>query len=652
MHSAARDYCGPSSFLKPSSIDLKTHTMCGICGTFNFSGGPVSERTIRTAMNAIRHRGPDDEGLYIKGPIGLGHLRLSIIDLSEGGHQPMASADRTKWIVFNGEIYNYRELRQLLEREGETFRSTSDTEVLLRLYERKGAACLDFLEGMFAFAIWDETERALFIARDRLGIKPLYFFQDSHRIVFASEIKAILQDESVPRAIDQNALITYFTFGHSFAPQTMYKGIQKLLPGHYMRCTSAGSSTHKYWDIDQVEQHSSVDSEKCYEEIRHRLEQAVESHMVSDVPVGVFLSGGVDSSAIVAYMAKSSSSQMKTFSIGFDVGGEFNELKEARLIAQKFGTEHHEKTVAHIDVEKLIQKLVYHYDEPFADAANLPTYIISQFAREHVKVVLSGEGGDEVFGGYRRYRAHIMSDKLRRIPAVLRYDVASNLIPVNARTRRLRKIIETLQINETAKRYGTWVNLFSDEARMQLLMPAAKQALLEFDGYDVFRQYMQSPRNWDTTNRIMYADLKSWMPDTYLEKIDKAAMAVGLEGRVPFLDHRLVAYAYSLPGPMKVRGLVTKYALKKSLEPVLPNSTLYRPKHGFSVPLDAWFRGGLRKFVSEVLFDSSPRYADYLDQKFVTRLYNEHLRGERDWGGQLWAILNFELWHRTFMSRS
>jgi asparagine synthase (glutamine-hydrolysing) len=626
--------------------------MCGICGTFNFSGSPVAERSIRAAMNAIRHRGPDDEGLYINGPIGLGHLRLSIIDLSQGGHQPMSSADGTKWIVFNGEIYNYRELRQQLERDGETFRSTSDTEVLLRLYERKGAACLDLLEGMFAFAIWDETERELFLARDRLGIKPLYFFQDSRRIMFASEIKAILQDETVPRAIDQNALITYFTFGHSFAPQTMYQGIQKLLPGHYMRCTSTNSSTHKYWDIDRVEQHSSVDSEMCYEEIRHRLEQAVESHMVSDVPVGAFLSGGIDSSAIVAYMAKSSSRQLKTFTIGFDEGGQFNELKEARLIAQKYGTEHHEKTVSQIDVENLIQKLVYHYDEPFSDAANLPTYIMSQYASEHVKVVLSGEGGDEVFGGYRRYQAHIMSDKLRRIPAVLRYDVASKLIPVHARTRELRKIIETLQINETGKRYGTWVNLFSDEARMQLLMPAAKQALQEFDGYDVFRQYMERPRNWDTTNRIMYTDLKSWLPDTYLEKIDKAAMAVGLEGRVPFLDHRLVAYAYSLPGRMKVRGLVTKYALKKSLEPVLPHSTLYRPKHGFSVPLNPWFRGSLRKFVADVLFDSSPRYADCLDRKFVSKLYNEHLRGERDWGNQLWAILNFELWHRTFMSRS
>lgn len=625
--------------------------MCGICGTFNFTGTPVAESTMRAAMNAIRHRGPDGEGLYINGPVALGHLRLSIIDLSEGGHQPMASSDGTKWIVFNGEIYNYLELRQQLERDGETFRSTSDTEVLLRLYERKGAACLDLLEGMFAFAIWDETERVLFLARDRLGIKPLYYFQDSRRIVFASEIKAIIADESVPRVIDQNALITYFTFGHSFAPQTMYSGIEKLLPGHYMRCTANGSTTHKYWDVDQVQQRTAVNSEECYAEIRQRLQQAVESHMVSDVPVGAFLSGGIDSSAIVAYMAKSSSRQLKTFSIGFDVGGEFNELKEARLIAEKFGTEHHEKTVTDLDVENLIEKLVYHYDEPFADAANLPTYIVSQFAREHVKVVLSGEGGDEVFGGYRRYQAHILSDRLRKIPAVLRHDVATRLIPVSARTRKLRKIIETLQIKEAAKRYGTWVNIFSDEARSQLLMPAAQQALREFDGYDIFREYMNRPRNWDTTNRILYTDLKGWMPDTYLEKIDKAAMSVGLEGRVPFLDHRLVAYAYSLPGLMKVHGRVTKYALKKSLEPVLPNSTLYRPKHGFSVPLNAWFRGRLRKFVADVLFDPSARYPTYLDHQFVKKLYDEHLRGDRDWGTQLWAILNFELWHRTFMPR-
>jgi asparagine synthase (glutamine-hydrolysing) len=609
----------------------------------------VSESRLQNMMAAIRHRGPDGSGMYLRGPVGLGHLRLSIIDTSELGHQPMATADGKLWITFNGEIYNFRELRTKLEQQGEVFRSNSDTEVLVRLYERNGAECLHNLSGMFAFAIWDENKQELFMARDRLGIKPLYYFQDSNQLVFASEIKAILQDESIPREINERALITYFTFVHGFAPDTIYRGIRKLLPGHYMRCSVKGTTIVKYWDLDGIEQQSTVDSPAHLEEVRYLLQRAVTSHMVSDVPIGAFLSGGIDSSAVVAYMATASARPIKTFSIGFDVGGQFNELKEARLIADKFQTEHHEKIVSSINVEELIHKLVYHYDEPFADAANLPTYILSEFAREKVTVVLSGEGGDEVFGGYRRYRAHITSELLRTIPEFLRFNLMKRLIPNHSNTRRLLKIVDTLQVVEEAKRYGSWVNIFNDDTRMQLFSPAIRDLLDEFDGYDVFRDYMHRQPQWDLPNRIMYTDLKGWMPDTYLEKIDKAAMAVSLEGRVPFLDHRLVEYAYSLPGKLKVRRSTTKYVLKKALEPVLPHSTLYRPKHGFTVPLDAWFRGRLSRFVADVLFDHTPRYCDYLDRGFVHKLYNEHTHGQRNWGTQLWAILNFELWHRTFL---
>jgi len=624
--------------------------MCGICGAFYFSGIPASEDSLRSMMAAIQHRGPDGSGLYLRGPVGLGHLRLSIIDLSESGHQPMASSDGYKWVTFNGEIYNFRELRTELERDGEVFRSNSDTEVLLRLYERRGADCLSQLKGMFAFAIWDETKQELFLARDRFGIKPLYYYQDANRFVFASEIKAILQDKTIPREIDAKALITYFTFVHGFAPRTIYQDIHKLLPGHYMRCTARGVTIRKYWDLDGIEQLRTVKEADCFEIIQTRLEEAVNSHMVSDVPIGAFLSGGIDSSAIVAYMAKASRRPVKTFSIGFDVGGQFNELQEARLVAGKFQTEHHEKVVSDVDVEELIHKLVYHYDEPFADAANLPTYVVSEFAREHVTVVLSGEGGDEVFGGYRRYRAHINSETLRAIPEFIRFGLAKQLIPVRSSTRRILKIIDTLQVGEEAKRYGSWVNIFNDDARSQLFSPFIRDLLDEFDGYDVFRDYIHRQPKWDTTNRMMYADLKGWMPDTYLEKIDKAAMAVSLEGRVPFLDHQLVEYAYSLPGNLKIHGATTKYALKKALEPVLPRSTLYRPKHGFTVPLDAWFRGKLSKFVADVLFDTAPRYTEYLNRNFIQKLYDEHIQGRRNWGTQLWAILNFELWHRTFLS--
>jgi len=626
--------------------------MCGICGVFHFSGMTVSESRLQNMMAAIRHRGPDGSGMYLRGPVGLGHLRLSIIDTSELGQQPMATSDGKLWITFNGEIYNFRELRTRLEQQGEVFRSNSDTEVLIRLYERNGVDCLRDLNGMFAFAIWDENKQELFIARDRFGIKPLYYFQDIKQLVFASEIKAILEDESVPREINERALITYFTFLHGFAPDTIYRGIHKLLPGHYMRCSMKGATIVKYWDLDGIEQRGTVDSPGHVEEVRDLLQRAVTSHMVSDVPIGAFLSGGIDSSAIVAYMATASARPIKTFSIGFDVGGQFNELKEARLIADKFQTEHHEKIVSSINVEELIHKLVYHYDEPFADAANLPTYILSEFAREKVTVVLSGEGGDEVFGGYRRYRAHIASELLRTIPEFLRFNLVKRLIPNHSSTRRLLKIVDTLQVVEEAKRYGSWVNIFNDDTRRQLFSPTVRDLLNEFDGYDVFRDYMCRQPQWDLPNRIMYTDLKGWMPDTYLEKIDKAAMAVSLEGRVPFLDHRLVEYAYSLPGKLKVRRSTTKYVLKKALEPVLPHSTLYRPKHGFTVPLDAWFRGTLSRFVADVLFDHNPRYSDYLDRRFVHKLYIEHTDGRRNWGTQLWAILNFELWHRTFLGAS
>jgi asparagine synthase (glutamine-hydrolysing) len=623
--------------------------MCGICGIFDFTGKPVAEAGLRKMMSALRHRGPDGHGAYIQGDIALGHLRLSIIDISESGRQPMISADGSKRIIFNGEIYNYRQLRKELERDGASFRSTSDTEVLLCLYEMKGVDCLEHLEGMFAFAIWDQTKRTLFIARDRLGIKPLYYYKDARRLVFASEIKSILQDDAVPRVIDERALISYFTFGHGFAPQTVYRGIEKLLPGHYMQCTSRGIQIHKYWDVDKVEQRTHISESECSEEIRTKLEHAVTSNMVSDVPVGAFLSGGIDSSAIVAYMTRASSRPLKTFSIGFDVGGEFNELAEAELIAKKFSTEHYHRIVAGQDVENLIQKLVYHYDEPFADAANLPTYIVSALAREHVTVVLSGEGADEIFGGYRRYRAHAASNRLHRIPAMIRFQMARKLVPRHSTTRRVHKIIETLQVAEEAKRYGSWLNFFSDDDRISLVKPEVLEAAGQFDGYDIFREYIHRQPKWDIINRIMYTDLKAWLPDTYLEKIDKAAMAVSLEGRVPFLDHKLVEYAYSLPGRLKVRGRVTKYALKKALEPVLPHSTLYRPKHGFSVPLDAWFRGELKHFASDVLFDSAPKYVDYLNPGFVRELYDAHIRHERDFGAQLWGILNFELWHHTFL---
>ncbi len=622
--------------------------MCGICGQFNLSGEPVALETMDAMIASIRHRGPDSEGHVVRGPVGLGHTRLSIIDLSEAGHQPMPSSDGSKWIVFNGEIYNYAELKWELKQRGEAFRSASDTEVLLRLYERMGPACLEKLEGMFAFAVWDASRQALFLARDRIGVKPLYYYLDDRRLVFASEIKAILKCPGVPREVNSESLITYFTFGHSVAPGTMYLGIRKLLPGHFLSCSTREVRITKYWDLREGPPCGASETAAAAE-IRRLIEAAVASHMVSDVPVGAFLSGGIDSSAVVAFMSRASRRQVKTFAIGFDVGGRYNELKDARLIARRFGADHYEKIVTGLDVEALIQRLVYHYDEPFADAANLPTLIVSQFARRQVKVVLSGEGGDEVFGGYRRYSAQLASGCFQFLPGFLRARAWNKVVPQTPRFRRLHKALETMPISDEAVRYGTWLALFTEDAKAELFDRALGPVLESFDAYWSYREYYNRFPGWDRVNRMLYTDLKGWLADTYLEKLDKAAMSVGLEGRVPFLDHRLVEYVFRLPGRWKVKGRTTKYLLKKSLEGVLPAATLYKPKHGFAVPVDEWFRGRLKSLLGDALFDGGPQRPAYFRRAYIEKIFREHTRGERNFGIQLWALLNFELWYRQFM---
>jgi asparagine synthase (glutamine-hydrolysing) len=637
------------------------YRMCGICGQVNFSGAPVRETTLKAMIASIRHRGPDSQKVTLRGSVGLGHVRLSIIDLSEAGNQPMISADRRKWIVYNGEIYNFAELRREMQADGENFYSSSDTEVLLRLYERQGAGCLQQLHGMFAFAIWDDAEQTLFLARDRIGIKPLYYYHDNGLFVFGSEIKALLQSPEVPKNINPEALITYFTFGHSCAPHTMFKGIQKLLPGHFLVCTAAGIRTVKYWDLDQVVPQRQVNYRDAAAQVCNLLTRAVTSHMVADVPVGAFLSGGIDSSAIVAFMSQVSSQPVKTFSVGFDIGGHYNELNDARIIARRFGTEHYETVVADLDVESLINRLVYHYDEPFADAANLPTFIISEFARQHVKVVLCGEGGDEIFGGYRRYLAELAAPSFLRIPAIIRNSIILRLarrIPkVRGNgafefSRRLSKALYTMSISEPDLRYGHWLAFLTKDLRAELLDCALQSTLASFDGFDIYRECYKRYPEWERLNRVLYMDLKTWLPDTYLEKIDKATMAVSLESRVPFLDHRLVEYVFSLPARLKVHGRTTKYILKKALRGVLPECTLYKPKHGFSVPLNEWFRGRLSQFARAVLLDSDTRSSGYLNPKNIEALLQQHTQGKDNFGDLLWALLNFELWHRSFISSS
>jgi len=618
--------------------------MCGICGQFNISGQPVERPVIERMTASISHRGPDSNGVFVRDRIGLGHQRLSIIDLSEAGSQPMRSLGGDKWIVFNGEIYNYAALKRALELEGERFVSSSDTEVLLKLYERYGSACLDKVDGMFAFAVWDASVESLVLARDRIGIKPLYYYLDARVLVFASEIKALLQCPMVPREVDPKGFVTYFTFGHSFAPDTIYRGIKKLLPGHILVCGAGGTCITKYWDLEDSPPKQRVSPHEAGSEVRRLLRSAVQSHMVSDVPVGAFLSGGIDSSAIVAYMSEVSPNPVKTFAVGFDVGGYYNELSDARMVAERFGTEHHEKIVTDLDVESLIERLVYHYDEPFADAANLPTLIVSEFASQHVKVVLTGEGVDELFGGYRRYYAHLAARYFRLLPSFLRGGFVKKLIP-RRRMRRLHKFMDTASVPDEAQRYGTWLSLFSENAKAQLF-DGIQNLSGGADGYESYRNYYNKFPHWDTVNRVLYTDLKGWLPDTYLEKTDKASMAVSLEARVPFLDHHLVEYAFSLPGRLKVRGRTTKYLLKRALEGVLPPEILYKPKHGFAVPLDEWFRGRLKTMFCDVCLGPSSASDGLVNKRVVEQMFRQHVNRERDFGIHLWTILNYQLWHK------
>lgn len=620
--------------------------MCGFVGVLNLDGEPPDAARLSSMSATIAHRGPDDSGLEISGPCGLGFRRLSIIDLSPAGHQPMWSADRRFVLVFNGEIYNYTQLRAELESAGTRFHSRSDTEVLLHLYRRDGADMLARLRGMFAFAIWDAQEQVLFVARDRVGIKPLYYqLTAGRRLTFASEIKAIVADRRIPREVEPRSLVQYLIYGHSAAPMTMFSGIEKLPPGHCLLVRNGQISTRRYWNV--LDSAGDGDPRPAPEVVGDLLEEAVASHMVSDVPVGAFLSGGIDSSAVVALMSDVVQG-VNTFSVGFDVGGSYSELSSARAVAHRFGTRHHEQVTSYQDAQSLIETLVHHYDEPFADAAALPTYLVSRFARQHVKVVMSGEGADELFGGYRRYVLESLAGALLKAPAPAR-QAAQRLIESFGSRKAARRLAAFLVEDQDAERYGRFLSQIDWELLPRLLRPETLDAIGDYDPLWKYKESFARSSHLDRVNRLLYTDFSTWMVDTYLEKVDKASMAVGLEARVPFLDHKLAEAAFRIPGPQKIRGLVTKYPLKRTLVGILPWRTLLKPKHGFSVPLDEWFRGPLRSFVSDTLLASDARCSQWLVPAAVAEICEGHLSGRRSNGTALWILLNFELWLRHYL---
>jgi len=626
--------------------------MCGICGL----AGWVESGTLDRMCDVMTHRGPDDRGAYtdLGGPVGLAMRRLSIIDLA-GGHQPLANEDETVWIVFNGEIYNYRELREELGGKGGSpkhrFATSSDTEVIVHLYEELGEACVQKLRGMFAFALWDTRQRKLVIARDRLGIKPLYYHFDEGKLAFASEIKALLECPWVQRQVKLEALDQYLTLQYVPAPRTLFEGICKLRPGHLLVWQNGSLTTRAYWTLPQGMNGRVTDEREGAEQLLEMLREAVKLRLISDVPLGAFLSGGLDSSLVVALMSEFMDQPVKTFSVGFEGWEEGSELPQARRVAEHFGCDHHE-VVLQPNVEELIHKAVWHWDEPVADPAALPTYLISEFARNWVTVVLTGEGADELFAGYKQYMVDRFAPSFQRCPAWLRDGVLRPLARRWIGPGRLDTAWDALSCADPIQRHGRWVSVFPDPLRLSLYTDDVRQSLSEANGANqVLQQMFAEARDGTWLERRLHVDTRGWLPDDLLMKVDKMSMAVSLEARVPYLDHHVVEFvSRHLPGRLKLRGNTTKYILKQAARQLLPAAILNRPKHGFNLPLERWFREELRGFVQEVLLSEEARQRGYFRPEAVAGLFQEHQAGRYNHSRRLYALLMFELWHQKFIA--
>lgn len=611
--------------------------MCGIAGIYYKNNRPVDKALLLAMAEKMHHRGPDDSGIFLDGQVGLVHARLSIIDLSEAGHQPMADQEGLFHIVFNGEIYNFQEIKKELELLGHCFVSKTDTEVILHSYKEWGALCLEKLNGMFAFAIFDKQKQEIFLARDRMGEKPLYYYLDEERFEFASEIKVILEDKSIKREIDPQGMVNYLTFGHSIAPTTMFAGIKKLLPGHYAVFKNGQLLTREYWALSKIGGGEDKGREYYKNQIKTLFEESVKGRLVSDVPLGVFLSGGLDSSAVVAMMAKLGARPIKTFSVGFNIPGqEFNELTDAKVVADYFKTDHHEILLEETDLIDTLSKLVYHFDEPFGDAANFPVFYMSQFAKQYVSVALTGDGGDEIFGGYRRYAA----EKNRFFLLPLSW-LFSGKLPGS---RKIKKLVDALPIKDSLLRHTRWISFFSPTMLQQLLL-APNYA----DPLKMYKEYFSGNSFASQAEAMMYLDQKILLPDAYLEKVDKASMAVGLETRPPLLDYHLVELANTIPLKYKIKGLDGKAIFKEAMADLLPPQVLQKKKHGFAVPTNRWFRGKLKDYLTEVLFDPKTKSRGYFNYQYIEKLYQSYQEEGQPLDSQLWLLLNFELWHRQYI---
>jgi asparagine synthase (glutamine-hydrolysing) len=594
----------------------------------------------------LAHRGPDDEGIYTGEHIGLGHRRLSILDL-ESGHQPMTNEDKTVWIVFNGEIYNYLTIKEELVKKGHRFRTRCDTEVIIHAYEEYAEDCLNRFEGMFAFAIWDEKQQTLFLARDRIGIKPLYYSLWNGEIIFASEIKAILQQKQIPRDIHIDTMDHFFCFGYSSTERTMLKHVRKLPPGHWLICNSRGVSMRQYWDL-HFEQEKRKDESVYLEDLQRILDESIKKRLQSDVPLGAFLSGGLDSSAIVAEMVRLGVHPIQTFSVGFDEEG-FSELPHARRVARYLNTEHHEITITAGDYEAFFPGFVWHQDEPMSDPATIALYYLSKLARKSVTVVLTGEGSDEIFAGYERYLGEKIIKMTHALPPVVRHKI---LVPIAAKmqkNRRFRKIGLCLTSKGFDERFVALRSAFPAAVRKNLYVKDLRQRIDRTKTVDQVLSYLHRFQQQDDLSTMLYADTKLWLPEDMLMKKDKMGMAASIEARVPFLDHHLVEFAARLPADMKIKGLQGKYILRKLMSGRLPQSIVKRKKQGFPVPLNDWIRKDLKPMTIDLLDSPKIRNRGILNKSFINRLLAEHLNHKGNHAHMLFTLMCFEMWCRIFI---
>lgn len=628
--------------------------MCGIAGRVNFrSGAPVDGAVIQRMCHLLAHRGPDGEGTHVDGPVGLGHRRLAIIDLSPAARQPMASEDARLWITYNGEVYNFRELRADLERRGRRFRSQSDTEVILAAYREFGVGCLDRFRGMYAFAVWDSRARTLFLARDRLGKKPLYYLLDDDGIAFASEPKAFLADASFKAEPDLEAISHYLTYQYVPSPLTAFQGLQKLPPAHYLLVQEGKVSVARHWRLRYRPKHQLTEQQAC-EELLAQLREAVRLRLISDVPLGALLSGGVDSSTVVALMTELSTSRVRTFSIGFEEAA-YDEREAAAIVADRFGTDHH-AFVVRPDAAALLPALVWHYNEPFADSSAVPTYYLAQVTRPHVTVALSGDGGDEAFGGYERYVAHALACRADRVLGPLRPALAAlgAVLPRGGNSRglrrRARRFLEAL-VAPPADRYARWMVHFTAEQKATLCTPEFAAASGDTDPLALLREAFTVTDAEDPVEAAMAADVACYLPEDLLVKLDVATMAHGLEARCPFLDSAVVEFAARLPVRWKVWRTAKKVLLRRALRDLLPPEILGRPKQGFGVPIDAWLRGPLKELAFDTLLSPRATARGLFRPAAVRQLLEEHVSGGVDRHYQIWNLLILELWHQMFIDR-